>query len=291
MSIAAPAVPRAASDPADRPRLANSIPFSLVHLGALGALFVPFEPRWVGLAIGLYFVRMFGVTAGYHRYFSHRSFKTSRVGQFLFAWLAMSSGQKGILWWAAHHRRHHRFADQEEDVHSPTLRGLWWAHVGWILSPRNNETDFARVADLARYPELRWLDRWYALPPAALATALFVWGGLPALFWGFFVSTVLLLHGTFTINSLAHLFGTRRYPTADTSRNNWFLALLTLGEGWHNNHHFYRSSANQGFFWWELDPTFYVLKALSWTGLIWDLRKPPRHVVKGHLRPVARPAS
>ena len=270
-----------AEQPSDRPDLVKALPFLLVHLAALAAFLVPFEARWVGLAIGLYYLRMFGVTAGYHRYFAHRSYKTSRAFQFVLALLAVSSAQKGVLWWVAHHREHHRHSDEPQDVHSPVQDGLWWAHVGWILAPRNDAVDLARVADFAGYPELRWLERWHFLPPAALAVGLYLWGGLPALVWGFFVSTTLLWHGTFTINSLAHLFGSRRYATRDDSRNNWFLALLTLGEGWHNNHHHYKPAANQGFFWWEFDPTFYALKVLSWLGLVWDVRTPPRHVLEG----------
>ena len=258
--------------------------FLLVHVAALGVFLIPFEAWYVGLAVGLYYLRMFGVTAGYHRYFAHRSYKTSRIFQFLLAWLAVSSAQKGVLWWVAHHREHHRYADLPEDVHSPVRRGFWYAHVGWIFAPRNVETNMARVADLARFPELLWLERWQLLPPITLAAGLLLWGGLPVVLWGFFVSTTLLWHGTYTINSLAHLFGSRRYPTRDDSRNNWFLALLTLGEGWHNNHHFYRPAANQGFFWWEFDPTFYILKMLSWMRLIWDVRTPPKHVLEAGIR-------
>lgn len=265
----------------NRPDLLHSIPFFLVHGIALSVVFFPFEAWYLGLAMALYCIRMFGVTAGYHRYFSHRTFKTSRWFQFLLALLAASSAQKGVLWWAAHHRNHHRDADEPPDVHSPVQRSIWWAHVGWMLAAHNDAVDLARVADWARYPELRWLDRWYIVPPAALAVGLFAFGGWPALLWGFFLSTTLLWHGTFTINSLAHLFGTRRYPTHDNSRNNWLLAVITLGEGWHNNHHYYKPAANQGFFWWELDPTFYMLRVLSWLGLIWDVRTAPRHVVEG----------
>jgi stearoyl-CoA desaturase (delta-9 desaturase) len=261
-------------------RLELPIGFFLVHLACLGAFLVPFEAWYVGLAAGFYYLRMFGVTAGYHRYFSHRTYKTSRVFQLLLAWLAMSSAQKGVLWWAAHHRKHHRDSDEPQDLHSPVQHGFWWSHVGWILSPRNAGVDVDRVADLARYPELRWLDRWHFLPPASLAAGLYLWGGLPVLVWGFFISTTMLWHGTFTINSLAHVFGSQRYPTQDNSRNNWLLSLITLGEGWHNNHHFYKAAANQGFFWWELDPTFYALKVLSWLGVIWDVRTPPRHVLE-----------
>lgn len=264
----------------DRPNLWRAVPFILIHVVVLGVILVPFKAWYVGLAVGLYYLRMFGVTAGYHRYFSHRSYKTSRAFQFLLACLAMSSAQKGVLWWAAHHREHHRHSDQPEDVHSPVQRTVWFAHVGWIFVPRNGETNLSHVGDLARFPELRWLDRWYLVPPVVLALGLLLWGGVPVLLWGFFVSTILLWHGTFTINSLAHVFGSRRYPTPDDSRNNWFLAVLTLGEGWHNNHHFYRPAANQGFFWWEFDPTFYALKLLSWMGVIWDVRTPPRHVLE-----------
>ncbi len=277
---------RALSPPREAGRVSRvmMISFLLVHVAALGVFLIPFKPWYVGLAAGLYCLRMFGVTAGYHRYFAHRTYKTSRVFQFLLAWLAVSSAQKGVLWWASHHRAHHRYADQPEDVHSPVQRGFWWAHVGWIFAPRNADTNLARVADLARFPELRWLERWQLVPPITLAAGLLLWGGLPALLWGFFVSTTLLWHGTYTINSLAHLFGSRRYATPDDSRNNWFLALLTLGEGWHNNHHYYRPAANQGFFWWELDPTFYVLKMFSWVGLIWDVRTPPRRVLEAGAR-------
>jgi stearoyl-CoA desaturase (Delta-9 desaturase) len=278
---------RALSSPREAGRVSRvmMISFLLVHVAALGVFLIPFKLWYVGLAVGLYYLRMFGVTAGYHRYFAHRTYKTSRVFQFLLAWLAVSSAQKGVLWWAAHHREHHRYSDQPEDIHSPVQRGFWWAHVGWIFAPQNVETNLARVADLARFPELRWLERWQLVPPITLAAGLLLWGGLPALLWGFFVSTTLLWHGTYTINSLAHLFGSRRYATPDDSRNNWFLALLTLGEGWHNNHHYYRPAANQGFFWWEFDPTFYVLKMLSWVRLIWDVRTPPRRVLEAGIRP------
>lgn len=278
-------MPALSSPPkAGRINWATAILFPLVHVAALGVFLIPFKAWYAGLAAGLYYLRMFGVTAGYHRYFAHRSYKTSRAFQFLLAWLAVSSAQKGVLWWVAHHREHHRVSDQPQDVHSPVRHGLWWSHVGWIFSPKNVETNLARVADLARFPELVWLEKWQLVPPVTLALGLLLWGGLPALLWGFFVSTTLLWHGTFTINSLSHLYGRQRYATRDDSRNNWFLALLTLGEGWHNNHHYYRSAANQGFFWWEFDPTFYILKGLSWLGLVWDLRTPPRHVLEAGAR-------
>lgn len=257
----------------------RSLPFFAVHAWAVVGLF------WMGwswsglaLALGLYAVRMFGVTGAYHRYFSHRTYKTSRPFQLVLALLAMTSVQKGVLWWAAHHRHHHRMSDQPGDTHSVKQDGFWWSHVGWILSPDNHGTDYAKVKDLARYPELVFFDRFYYLPAIAYAVTLYLVGGMWALYWGFAVSTTLLWHGTFTINSLSHVFGKRRYVTTDDSRNNLWLALITLGEGWHNNHHYYQRATNQGFFWWEIDVTFYVLKALSWVGLVWDLHTPPPHV-------------
>ena len=226
------------------------------------------------------------VTAGYHRYFAHRAFKTSRVFQFLLAVGAQSAAQKGVLWWASHHRWHHKYSDTEKDIHSPGRRGFWYAHIGWVVRGAWTETDFSQVPDLAKYPELRFLNRpgVQLLPTVGLALAFLSIGGVHALVWGFFVSTVLLWHGSFSINSLSHLFGRRRYATGDESRNNWLLAILTTGEGWHNNHHHYQSAANQGFRWWELDVTYYVLRLLALFGLVWDIRRPPRDVVVEWIR-------
>jgi stearoyl-CoA desaturase (delta-9 desaturase) len=262
--------------------LVRSVPFVLVHILAVaGVVAMGWSWKGLGLAVALYYVRMFFITAGYHRYFSHRTFKMSRPMQLLFALGAMSSSQKGVMWWAGHHRIHHKFSDQEGDVHSALKEGFVWSHVGWILSRRYAETDTARVNDLAKFPELVWLDRWWWLPPTGLGVGLFLIGGPFALLWGFFVSTVLLWHGTFTINSLTHIFGSRRYPTTDNSRNNAILAAVTLGEGWHNNHHYYQRSTRQGFFWWEVDPTYIVLRAMAALGLVWDLHEPPAEVVLG----------
>ena len=262
-----------------RIQLISSLPFVLLHLAALSVFFVHY--RWSYLIAGLLFyeIRMFFVTAGYHRYFSHRSFKTSRWFQFVIAWMAMSSSQKGVLWWAAHHRHHHRFSDQEEDLHSPTLFGFWWSHVGWILSDKYNDTRFDYIGDFAKFPELRWLNKYHLVPPTIFGVATYLIGGWGLFAWGFCLSTVLLWHGTFTINSLSHIFGKRRFPTTDTSKNNWLLALVTLGEGWHNNHHYYMASARQGFYWWEIDITFYTLRALSWFGLVRELRRVPERVL------------
>jgi stearoyl-CoA desaturase (Delta-9 desaturase) len=254
----------------------RSLPFWFVHVAAVGGV-IRLGWSWSGLALAvvLYATRMFFVSAGYHRYFSHRTFKTSRAMQFVLAVGASSSMQKGVLWWTANHRLHHRFADGDRDPHSPRERGFWWAHVGWILSHEHKQTQWRYVRDLARYPELVWLNRYHLVPPVLLAILLYWVGGAWALVWGFFVSTTLLWHGTFTINSLAHRFGRQRYRTGDDSRNNALLALLTGGEGWHNNHHHYPSSVDQGFFWWEVDLTRYVLMLLARLGVIWDIRRPP----------------
>ncbi len=254
--------------------LVRSLPFILVHVACLAAFFIGFRWSWLIVCLALFHVRMFFVTAGYHRYFSHRSFKTSRVFQFIMAVLATTSTQKGVLWWAANHRHHHRYSDTQDDLHSPSLFGFWWSHVGWILSDRYNATQVDLIRDFYKYPELRWLNRYHMVPPVILAVALFLIGGWGMLVWGFFISTVILWHSSFTINSLSHLFGSRRYSTTDTSKNNLWLALLTMGEGWHNNHHHYMASARQGFFWWEVDLTYYTLKVLSWCRIVWDLRQP-----------------
>jgi stearoyl-CoA desaturase (delta-9 desaturase) len=259
---------------------AKSIPFALMHLACFAVLLTGVSFEAVALCLGMYFLRMFALTAGYHRYFSHRSYKTSRAFQFILASLACSATQKGPLWWAAHHRRHHRFSDQEGDVHSPVRDGFWWSHLGWILSTRFEATDFDAIRDFSRYPELRWLNNWHAVPAIVLAVGCYFIGGWQSLVWGYFVSTVILYHGTFFINSLAHVWGNRRYETTDQSRNNFWLAMITGGEGWHNNHHHYMASVKQGFFWWEIDTSYYILRALSWFGIVWDLRLPPAHLLK-----------
>jgi stearoyl-CoA desaturase (delta-9 desaturase) len=255
-----------------------SIPFALIHVLAIVGLFAfGVTPTALVMLVVLFFGRMFFITAGYHRYFAHRSFRTNRLFQFILAFGGASAAQKGPLWWAGHHRNHHRYSDTELDVHSP-LRGFWWSHVGWILCDKYNETPYHRIKDFADYPEIRFIERYNFIPPWTLGIAAFVIGGLPGLFTGFFLSTVLLWHNTFFINSLAHVVGRRRYATEDTSRNNPVLAFLTMGEGWHNNHHYHQSSVRQGFFWWEWDPTFYILKGLSLVGVVRDLKAPSEQV-------------
>jgi len=271
---------------------ARVLPFLVLHLGCLAVLWVGVSPFAVGFALALYLVRAFFVTAFYHRYFSHRAFKTSRAAQLVFAVLGNSAVQRGPLWWAAHHRRHHSAADEESDPHSPHAHGLYWSHMGWLTSARNFPTDWSQIPDLARYPELRWLDRRDTVVPLLYAGFTFGLGALlariapglgtngPQLFvWGFFVSTVVLFHVTCLVNSAAHLVGTKRFPTRDESRNNLVVALLTLGEGWHNNHHYYPASVRQGFYPWEIDFTYYGLRGLSALGLIWDLKPVPQRVL------------
>ena len=262
----------------------TSLPFFGVHVMCLFALYTGAPLVDVAVCVGLYVLRMWGITAGYHRYFSHRAYKTGRVFQFFLALVGSLAVQKGPLWWAAHHRHHHRYSDTEQDIHSPTQRGFWWSHMGWILSSAYDETRHESIKDFARFPELRWLNRFHLAPPIALAVALYFIGGFSMLVWGFFISTTLLWHGTFTINSLSHIFGHRRYKTTDTSRNNWLLALITLGEGWHNNHHYHQNTANQGWFWWEVDFSYYTLKVLSWLRVVSDLRTPSEAVKYSYLK-------
>lgn len=267
--------------PTHKVHLTRSIPFVVIHILAIvGVFFVPFAWKWVGLCVAMYYLRMFAITGGYHRYFSHRTYKTSRTFQFLIALLAQSSAQKGAMWWAANHRHHHKFSDAKEDIHSPLQDGFFWSHVGWILCRDNDRTQWELIQDFKKFPELVLLDKYPHIPSVGLALITLALGGAPALMWGFFLSTVLLWHGTFTINSLSHVYGTRRYTTTDTSRNNFWLSLLTMGEGWHNNHHTYQSSVKQGFFWYEVDFTYYILKAFSWVGIVWDLRMPPLELLE-----------
>jgi len=269
----------------------SGTPFILLHLACILVFWAGFSWVALGVLVINYVVRMFGITAGFHRYFSHRTFKTSRFFQFILAWIGTSSAQKGPLWWAAHHRHHHKYSDTEKDLHSPAQSGFWWSHVGWILSDRFKNTNMKLVKDLSKFPELKFLNNFHILPPVILALATYAAGellnyylpslgtsGFQLLVYGFIVSTVLLYHGTFTVNSLAHVIGKRRFETNDDSKNNLFISLITLGEGWHNNHHRFPSSERQGFYWWEIDVSHYILKVLSWFNIVWDLRKPPQRV-------------
>ena len=268
------------------------VPLIILHVMCLGVIWVGWSWTAIVVAMLLYVIRMFAITGFYHRYFSHKAFKTNRFWRFIFGVLGNASVQRGPLWWASHHRHHHRYTDQEQDVHSPSRHGFWWSQIGWLTSRSNFPTKYKFVAEWAQYPELRWLNRFDTVIPILLAVALYFFGailerwapqlgtnGMQMVIWGFFISTVVLLHATSTINSFDHMHGTRRYNTPDTSRNNPLLALITLGEGWHNNHHHYAVSARQGFFWWELDITYYLLVFMSWLGIVSDLRPVPEHVI------------
>ncbi|MBN8550975.1 MAG: fatty acid desaturase [Deltaproteobacteria bacterium] len=270
----------------------NQAVFIGLHLVPLLAIFTTVTWFDWTVCLALYLIRMFFVTAGYHRYFSHRTFKTSRLFQFFLAFMAQTSAQKGVLWWSSYHRIHHKYSDTVKDPHSRKVFGFWQSHVGWILEGDHEATHFELVKDLNKFPELRWLNKYYLVPPILLALFVMLLGGIvnggsaqamftrgwSTLFIGFFLSTVILYHATFSINSLMHWFGKPRYKTGDESKNSFWLAILSLGEGWHNNHHYYQSSTRQGFFWWEVDITYYVLKLLSAVGLVWELRGVPAHV-------------
>jgi stearoyl-CoA desaturase (delta-9 desaturase) len=255
-------------------------PFFLVHLGACAALLQGLSTEGVLLFAAVFSLQAFGITAGYHRYFSHRSFKTSRWFQLVLATLGTLSVQKGVLWWAANHRRHHRFTDATGDPHSPR-DGFAWAHVGWFLSSGFASTDRHAVRDLADFPELEWLDEHFLVPPLVLALFLLAAFGTTGLLWGFFLGTTAAWHLTYAVNSLGHRFGSRRFATQDDSRNSFALALFTFGEGWHNNHHRFPSSVRQGLRWWEVDLTYYLLRGLAALGIVWDLVEPRQAVARG----------
>lgn len=294
---------RATDEGYDWPRV---VPFILIHVACLGAIWVGVSPVALVMAVVLYVVRMFAITAFYHRYFSHRSFQTSRVAQCLMAIFACTAGQRGPLWWAGHHRWHHKHSDEDKDLHSPSLKGFVKSHMGWFLTKSAFSTPRRYVVDWLKFPELKLVNRFDWVPFLGLGVFTYLLGmvlnayypalgtnGLQMLVWGFFISTVVLYHATYTINSLAHRFGRRRFQTNDDSRNNLALAIITLGEGWHNNHHHYPASARQGFYWWEIDITYYVLKLFSFTGVIWNLKPVANRALNRNRidRPAAPPAT
>ena len=280
---------RVAAGISDRPRLFPTLWFGGMHLACLAVLWVGVSWIAVGLCLAFYAFRMWTISSGYHRYFAHRSYSTSRVFRFLIGVSGTLALQKGPLWWASTHRNHHRYSDQPQDVHSPVQRGFWWAHVGWILASKHTATDYKTIRDFARYPELRLVDKFHWVAPTVAGLLLFALGtwlgaahpslgttGPQMLVWGFVISTVLLYHGTWSVNSLVHLLGRRRFSTPDDSRNNMWVALWTFGEGWHNNHHRFPASERQGFYWWEIDLSHTILSLLSRVHLVWDLKRPPK---------------
>ncbi len=252
----------------------DTILFIVLHAVAIYTIGSQFEWRWVGLALASYYLRMFALSAGFHRYFSHRSYKTSRPFAFFLAFLGECSLQKGALWWASHHRHHHRFSDQPQDVHSPLHKGFLWSHMGWILCDKYKSTNQALIRDFWAYPELVWLNNNTWLPVSVYISVLSGLFGVEGVLWGFVVATVFLWHGVFSINSLMHVWGKQAYNTGDNSKNSFLAALVVMGDGWHNNHHHYPVSVRHGFEWWQIDPSYYLLCLLERLGIVWDLKRP-----------------
>ena len=276
------------------------LPFLVLHLSALFVFVVGVSPIAVAVMLVTYAIRVLGITVGYHRYFSHRAFRTGRVMQFVLACMGASAVQRGPLWWAAHHRHHHRHSDEPGDAHSPVQDSFWWSHMLWFLSNGNYRTRTEGIRDFAKYPELVFIDRFDTLVPTITYVGLFLLGswlavawpeagtsGWQMLVWGGVIGTLLAYHATFTINSLVHVFGSQRYETGDASRNNAWLWPITFGESWHNNHHHFAASARLGFYWWEIDIGWYFLKALEKVGLVRDLKVVPHHVREGLPNPEA----
>ena len=265
-------------------------PYIAIHALASLAFFYPFVWSCLLLCLFSYSIRMFAITAFYHRYFSHRAFKTSRFVQFIGGFIACCSAQRGPLWWAAHHRRHHRHSDTDKDMHSPKTNSLFWSHTLWFMTDYAVPTFLKEIPDWLKFPELRFLNRYDWIPVVIWALSSFMIGewvwfnsltgmtGMMTFIWGFVIPTVLLYHGTFAVNSLTHLWGKKRFDTGDDSRNNSLVALFTFGEGWHNNHHFFPGSAKQGFFRGEFDLTYIGLRILSLFGLVSNLRPVPAWV-------------
>ena len=255
--------------------------FWTVQASALLVFFVPFSWGFVALWAASHFLRAIGLTLSFHRYFAHRAFKMNRVARFAWAFIGTAAMQKGPLWWAGHHVNHHKFADRDGDPHSPMVSGVYYAHIGWFLNDTKHDTlapSNPVIRDFSTAPELAFLERYFFLPPVLLAAAMFAIGGFPWLVWGFCLPTMTLAHATFAINTVNHMFGSRRFDTVDESRNNPITALFAVGEGWHNNHHRYQRAARNGFYWWEFDPTWYVIRTMAAVGLAWDLQSVPKRI-------------
>jgi stearoyl-CoA desaturase (delta-9 desaturase) len=259
----------------------------IMHLACLGVFLVGFSWPALWVAIVMYVIRGMGVTTGYHRLLAHRSYKTNRFIQFVVATAGGLAMQGGPLWWVAHHRAHHRDTDKEGDIHSPVTKGMWQSHMGWMMSNEAFHEQGSNSRDLFKYPELKFLQRHYVwilvlqmLGLYALGSLLSLWypdtsiNGLQCLVWGFFVSTVFLWHVTFSVNSVCHRWGSQDYDSNDASTNNWIIGILGFGEGWHNNHHFYPSSARHGLKWWQVDVTWILIRGLCLVGLASDPKIP-----------------
>jgi stearoyl-CoA desaturase (delta-9 desaturase) len=265
------------------PNLVQVFVFWLIQASAVVVFAVRFRWAYVALWAVSHFARAIGLTLAFHRYYAHRAFKMNRFARFVWTCIGTAAMQKGPLWWAGHHVNHHRFADRDGDPHSPMVSGVYYAHIGWFLNDTKHdrvETTNPVLRDFGGVPEIAWLDRCFFVPPLVLAAALFFVGGLPWLAWGFCLPTMTLAHATFAINTVNHMFGTRRFDTVDESRNNAVTALFAVGEGWHNNHHRYQRAARNGFYWWEFDPTWYVIRAMHAVGLAWDVQPVPERIYR-----------
>jgi stearoyl-CoA desaturase (delta-9 desaturase) len=255
--------------------------FWTVQASATLVFFVPFGWGMAVLWAASHFLRAIGLTLAFHRYYAHRAFQMNRVVRFVWTFIGTAAMQKGPIWWAGHHVNHHRYADRDGDPHSPMVSGIYYAHIGWFLNDAKHERLEASnpvIRDFSKAPEIVFLDRYFFIPPLALAAAMYGIGGMQWLVWGFCFPTVTLAHATFAINTVNHLFGSRRFDTIDESRNNAFTAFFAVGEGWHNNHHRYQRAARNGFYWWEFDPTWYVIRAMAAFGLAWDLQPVPARI-------------
>jgi stearoyl-CoA desaturase (Delta-9 desaturase) len=263
-----------------------------VQASSLLVVTVPFTWSLLGVWAASHFLRAIGLTLAFHRYFAHRAFELSRAARFFWAFVGTAAMQKGPIWWAGHHISHHKYADREGDPHSPAVSGFYYAHVGWFLHDARNaalpETNPV-VRDFGSAPEIAWLERYYIVPPLLLAAGLYAAGGWAWLVYGFGLATTTLAHATFAINTVNHLWGSRRFETPDDSRNNALTAFFAVGEGWHNNHHRYQRAARNGFYWWEFDPTYYVVAVMAWLGLAWNLQPVPERIYEEARRRRARP--
>lgn len=242
----------------------------VLHIGAIAALFM-FSWKLLALTVVLYWLTTgLGISMGYHRLHTHRSYKVPKALEYFFAVCGAATLEGGPIFWVATHRIHHQKSDQPGDPHTPR-DGAWWAHIGWILlgeSKHSNTRLMSKYApDLAKDRFYIWLNNWHWVPSVLLAVVLYAIGGLPMVLWGVCLRLVFGLHATWLVNSATHLWGSRRFATRDDSRNNWWVALLTFGEGWHNNHHAHPTSARHGLAWYEFDPSWLLLKVLRACGI------------------------
>ena len=263
------------------PNLVQITIFWTVQVSALLVFAVPFRWAFVAVWAASHFLRAIGLTLAFHRYFAHRAFKMNRLARFVWVWIGTSAMQKGPIWWAGHHVNHHKYADRDGDPHSPMVSGVYYAHIGWFLNDSRHDTlepTNPVIRDFSKVPEIAFIEKYFFLPPLTLAIAMFALGGFPLLIWGFCLPTMTLAHATFAINTVNHMFGSRRFETVDESRNNPLTAFFAVGEGWHNNHHRYQRAARNGFYWWEFDPTWYVIRAMKAVGLAWDVQAVPKRI-------------